>query len=118
MRPDRGEEVELPNFKFEKGCREFRGDKLRIEGDQIVLIEGIHGLIPRLTQSLPAERKIRVYVSALTQLNLDSNNRISTTDNRLLRRMVRDNNFRGNSALTTLGILPRVRRGQLKCTFS
>jgi len=117
VRLDRGEEVELPTFNFEKGCREFRGDKLRVERDQIVLIEGIHGLNPRLTKSLPAERKIRVYVSALTQLNLDSNNRISTTDNRLLRRMVRDNNFRGNNALTTMQMWPGVRRGEKKWIF-
>jgi uridine kinase len=117
QRLDRGEEVELPSFNFEKGCRESRGEKLRIERDQIVLIEGIHGLNPRLTQSLPAERKIRIYVSALTQLNLDSNNRISTTDNRLVRRLVRDNNFRGNSALTTLQMWPNVRRGEKKWIF-
>ena len=117
QRLDRGEEVELPTFNFEKGAREFHGEKLRIERDQIVLIEGIHGLNPRLTKSLPAERKIRIYVSALTQLNLDSNNRISTTDNRLLRRMVRDNNFRGNSALTTMQMWPSVRRGEKKWIF-
>jgi len=116
-RLDKGDEVELPSFNFEKGCREFRGEKLRIEPDQIVLIEGIHGLNPRLTQALPAARKIRIYVSALTQLNLDSNNRISTTDNRLLRRMVRDHNFRGNSALTTLQMWPSVRRGEKKWIF-
>jgi len=117
VRLDRGEEVELPAFNFEKGGREFRGDKLHIERDQIVLIEGIHGLNPRLTQSLPAERKIRIYVSALTQLNLDSNNRISTTDNRLVRRLVRDNNFRGNNALVTLQMWPGVRRGEKKWIF-
>jgi uridine kinase len=116
-RLDKGEEVELPSFNFEKGCREFRGEKLRIGPDQIVLIEGIHGLNPRLTPALPAARKIRIYVSALTQLNLDSNNRISTTDNRLVRRMVRDNNFRGNSALTTLNMWPSVRRGEKKWIF-
>jgi uridine kinase len=117
VRLDRGEEVELPTFNFEKGCREYRGEKLHIERDQIVLIEGIHGLNPRLTKSLAAERKIRIYVSALTQLNLDSNNRISTTDNRLLRRMVRDNNFRGNNALTTMQMWPGVRRGEKKWIF-
>lgn len=117
MRLDKGEHVELPSFNFEKGCREYRGLKLHIEPDQIALIEGIHGLNPRLTQALPAARKIRIYVSALTQLNLDSNNRISTTDNRLLRRMVRDNNFRGNSALTTLSMWPSVRRGERTWIF-
>jgi uridine kinase len=117
LRLDRGEEVEIPTFNFEKGCREFRGEKLRIEPDQIVLVEGIHGLNPRLTQSVPREHTFRIYISALTQLNLDSNNRISTTDNRLVRRMVRDNNFRGNSALTTLEMWPSVRRGETTWIF-
>jgi uridine kinase len=117
MRLDKGEEVELPSFNFEKGCREHRGNKLRIEADQIVLVEGIHGLNPRLTQSVPTSRKLRIYISALTQLNLDSNNRISTTDNRLVRRMVRDNNYRGNSALETLNRWPSVRRGEKTWIF-
>jgi uridine kinase len=117
-RLDKGDEVELPSFNFEKGCREFHGEKLRVEPDQIVLVEGIHGLNPRLTQSVPPAHKFRIYVSALTQLNLDSNNRISTTDNRLVRRMVRDNNFRGNSALATLNMWPSVRRGEKKWIFT
>jgi uridine kinase len=116
-RLDRGEEVEMPSFNFEKGCREYRGRKLRIEPDQIVLIEGIHGLNPRLTQALPASHKLKIYISALTQLNLDSNNRISTTDNRLVRRMVRDNMFRGNPALATLNMWPSVRRGEKTWIF-
>jgi uridine kinase len=117
MRLDRGEEVELPTFNFEKGCREYRGEKLRIEPGQIVLVEGIHGLNPRLTQSVPPAHKLRIYISALTQLNLDSNNRISTTDNRLVRRLVRDNNYRGNSALKTLGMWPSVRQGERTWIF-
>lgn len=117
MRLDKDDEVELPSFNFEKGCREYRGVKLRIEPGQIVLVEGIHGLNPRLTQSVPSAHKLRIYVSALTQLNLDSNNRISTTDNRLVRRMVRDNNFRGNSALATLTMWPSVRRGEKTWIF-
>jgi uridine kinase len=117
MRLDKGEEVELPSFNFEKGCREYRGEKLRIEPDQIVLVEGIHGLNPRLTESVPPAHKLRIYISALTQLNLDSNNRISTTDNRLVRRMVRDNNFRGNTALATLNMWPSVRRGEKTWIF-
>lgn len=116
-RLDAGEEVELPTFNFEKGCREFRGEKLRIEPDQIALVEGIHGLNPRLTEAVPASRKFRIYISALTQLNLDSNNRISTTDNRLIRRLVRDSNYRGNSALATLNMWPSVRRGERKWIF-
>jgi len=117
MRLDRGEEVELPTFNFERGCREYRGEKLRIEPGQIVLVEGIHGLNPRLTQSVPPAHKLRIYISALTQLNLDSNNRISTTDNRLVRRLVRDNNYRGNSALKTLGMWPSVRQGERTWIF-
>jgi uridine kinase len=117
MRLDKGEEVEVPSFNFEKGCRGDHREKLRIEADQIVLVEGIHGLNPRLTQSLPASHKLKIYISALTQLNLDSNNRISTTDNRLVRRMVRDNNFRGNSALATLNMWPSVRRGEKTWIF-
>ncbi len=114
---DKGGDVKVPSFNFEKGKREYKGDKLKIEPDQIVLIEGIHGLNPRLTQAIPQAHKFRIYISALTQLNLDSNNRISTTDNRLVRRMVRDNNFRGNSALTTLNMWPSVRRGEQKWIF-
>jgi uridine kinase len=117
MRLDKGEEVELPYFIFETGRREYRGEKLRIEPDQIVLVEGIHGLNPSLTQSVPTSRKLRIYISALTQLNLDSNNRISTTDNRLIRRMVRDNNYRGHSALQTLTMWPSVRRGEKTWIF-
>ncbi len=117
MRLDKGEEVDFPSFNFEKGCREYRGEKLRIEPDQIVLVEGIHGLNPRLTQSVPPAHKLKIYISALTQLNLDSNNRISTTDNRLIRRMVRDNNFRGNSALATMNMWPSVRRGEKTWIF-
>lgn len=117
MRLDKGEDVELPYFIFETGRREYRGEKLRIEPDQIVLVEGIHGLNPRLTQSVPTSRKLRIYISALTQLNLDSNNRISTTDNRLVRRMVRDSNYRGHSALQTLTMWPSVRRGEKTWIF-
>ena len=117
LRLDKGEEVDLPTFNFEKGCREYRGEKLRIEPGQIVLVEGIHGLNPRLTQSVPPAHKLRIYISALTQLNLDSNNRISTTDNRLVRRLVRDNNYRGNSALKTLGMWPSVRQGEKTWIF-
>jgi len=117
MRLDKGDEVETPSFNFEKGCREFRANKLRIAPDQIVLVEGIHGLNPRLTESVPPAHKLRIYVSALTQLNLDSNNRVSTTDNRLVRRLVRDHNFRGNTALATLSMWPSVRRGEKTWIF-
>jgi uridine kinase len=114
---DNGEEVELPRFNFVKGEREFHGDKLRIDADQLVIVEGIHGLNPRLTRAVPGEHKMKIYISALTQLNLDFNNRVSTTDNRLIRRIVRDNQFRGNPALATLKMWPSVRRGEKTWIF-
>jgi uridine kinase len=114
---DHGEEVELPRFNFEAGKKEFHGEKLKIANDQLVLVEGIHSLNPRLTRSVPIQHKFKVYISALTQLNLDTNNRISTTDNRLIRRLVRDHMFRSNSALTTLTMWPSVRRGEKTWIF-
>ncbi len=115
---DNGDEVELPYFNFEKGgVREFRGDKMRLAADQLVLVEGIHALNPQLTQAVPAAHKFKIFVSALTQLNLDFNNRIATTDNRLVRRICRDNMFRGNNALTTLQMWPSVRRGEKTWIF-
>lgn len=112
-----GEEVELPYFNFLTKQREFRGQKLQIDEDQIVLIEGIHGLNPKLTHMVAAERKFKIYISALTQLNVDSHNRVSTTDNRLMRRLVRDHKFRGHSALDTLQLWPSVRRGEKRWIF-
>lgn len=117
QRLDKGEEVELPKFNFERGRREFKGHKLKIAPDQLVIVEGIHALNPRLTEAVPAEHKFKIYISALTQVNLDANNRISTTDNRLVRRMVRDHQFRGNSALVTLRMWPSVRRGEKTWIF-
>ena len=114
---DHGEEVELPHFNFEAGKQEFRGERLKIAGDQMVLVEGIHSLNPRLTRLVPIEHKLKVYISALTQLNIDSNNRISTTDNRLIRRLVRDYMFRNNTALNTLTMWPSVRRGEKTWIF-
>ena len=114
---DRGREIELPRFNFETGQREFRGDTLKLDADQILILEGIHGLNPRLTETLPEEHKYKIYISALGQFNLDRHNRISTTDNRLLRRMVRDHNFRGHSALTTLQMWPSVRNGEKTWIF-
>jgi len=112
-----GEEVELPRFNFTTKQREYRGERLRIEEDQIIVVEGIHGLNPRLTHMVAPERKFRIYINALTQLNLDTNNRVSTTDNRLMRRMVRDHNYRGHSALETLRLWPSVRRGEKRWIF-
>jgi uridine kinase len=116
-RLDQGAEVEMPRFNFELGAREFRGHTLRIAPDQLVIFEGIHALNPRLTERVPPEHKFKIYISALTQLNLDLNNRISTTDNRLVRRLVRDHRFRGNSALGTLQMWPAVRRGEKQWIF-
>jgi uridine kinase len=112
-----GEEVELPRFNFETRQREFSGKKLRVADDHVIIIEGIHGLNPRLTHRIAADRKFKIYISALTQLSIDSNNRISTTDNRLLRRMIRDHKFRGHPALTTLRMWPSVRRGEERWVF-
>lgn len=107
-----GQEVEIPEFDFKKGEPKAIGRKLRLPERGILIMEGIHGLNERLTPLVPREQKFTIYVSALTQLNLDDHNRISTTDNRLIRRVVRDYNFRGYSALTTLGRWPSVRRGE------
>lgn len=112
-----GDEVELPKFDFASGTRTYKGHTLKLDEDQLLIIEGIHGLNPRLTEGLPAHEKFKIYISALTQLNLDYNNRISTTDNRLIRRMVRDHQFRGNSALATLQMWPSVRSGEKKWIF-
>lgn len=112
-----GKEIEPPRFNFQKHEMEDTGRKLRIEDDQMLIIEGIHGLNPRLTHRVPARNKFKIYVSALTQLNVDSNNRISTTDNRLMRRMVRDRKYRGHSALDTLRLWPSVRRGEKRWIF-
>jgi len=114
---DSGERLELPYFNFHTDQREWKGEMMHIGPDDVVVLEGIHGLNPRLTSSIPVEHKFRIYISALTQLNIDSNNRISTTDNRLIRRMVRDNNFRSHNALRTLQMWPKVRRGEKTWIF-
>jgi len=114
---DRGTAVELPRYNFETGRREFRGDKLQLDDEHLVIIEGTHALNPELTRATPAARKFRIYVSALTQLNLDGNTRISTTDNRLVRRLVRDHQFRGHPALQTLQMWPSVQRGERRWIF-
>ncbi len=113
-----GGEISIPSFNFEKGAREMKeGRTLRLEPDDMVIVEGIHALNPHLTKVIAPEHKFRIYISALTQLNLDAHNRISTTDNRLVRRLVRDNAFRGNPALGTLQMWPRVRRGEKRWIF-
>ncbi|OVE74996.1 hypothetical protein BVX97_06040 [bacterium E08(2017)] len=112
-----GDEIDLPSFNFIAKQREYAGEKMRLESDQVLIIEGIHCLNPRLTEAVPDKNKFRIYISALTQLNLDTNNRISTTDNRLMRRMIRDHLFRGHSALETLRLWPNVRKGEKKWIF-
>jgi uridine kinase len=112
-----GEEVELPVFNFETKQRSFKGERVRLGPDSLLIIEGIHGLNPILTEPVADLNKFRVYVSALTQLSIDFNNRISTTDNRLIRRLVRDRRYRGHSALKTLAMWPAVRRGEERWIF-
>lgn len=112
-----GEEIEQVTFDFGTKGRKLTGRRLRLADDELLIIEGIHGLNPRLTYMVPARNKFRIYVSALTQLAIDSNNRISTTDNRLMRRMVRDKRFRGNSPLATLKSWSSVRRGEKTWIF-
>jgi uridine kinase len=112
-----GREVHLPTFNFKTGLPEYRGNVVRIPERGILLMEGIHGLNDALTPRISPDHKFKVYVSALTQLNLDDHNRISTTDNRLIRRMVRDHQFRGHSAVDTLTMWPSVRRGENEYIF-
>ena len=113
----RGEEVELPRFNFNTGRQEFRGEKLRIDDRTILILEGIHALNPELTPQIPAENKYKIYVSALTTISLDDHNWIPTTDNRLLRRIIRDYNYRGYSARETISRWPSVRAGEDKWIF-
>ena len=113
----RGEEVELPRFNFSFGKKEYKGDKLKIEDNTILILEGIHALNPELTPHIPAERKFKIYVSALTTISLDDHNWIPTTDNRLLRRIIRDFNYRGYSARETISRWPSVRAGEDKWIF-
>lgn len=112
-----GEEISLPKFNFKSGKREESGKKLKIDKDQIIILEGIHGLNPILTSSIKDEDKFKIYISALTQINLDDHNRIPTTDLRIIRRMVRDYNFRGYSAEKTINQWESVRRGEKKNIF-
>ena len=112
-----GKEVEMPTYSFELGKRLYKGNTLRLEEDSILLIEGIHGLNPELTASIQEEMKYRVYVSALTTLSIDDHNWIPTTDNRLLRRIIRDHKYRGASAVESIRRWPSVRRGEEKWIF-
>lgn len=112
-----GEEIDVPTFDFEVGTKRYNGEKMRLKDDQILVIEGIHCLNDKLTSLIPKDQKYKIYISCLTVLNLDFNNRISTTDSRLIRRIVRDNQFRGYSALHTLRMWDSVNRGEEKNIF-
>lgn len=113
----KGEEVELPKFNFVTGKRENSGKKLRIDDHMILILEGIHALNPALTPNIPSENKYKVYVSALTTILLDNHNYIPTTDNRLLRRIIRDYKYRNYSAEATIARWPSVRAGEEKWIF-
>ncbi|MGN0136523.1 uridine kinase family protein [Anaerotignum sp.] len=107
-----GQKVELPFYNFVTGKREYNGDFLQLGEGEILVMEGIHGLNDRLTPEIPAENKFKIFISAITQLNLDDHNRISTSDSRLIRRMVRDFQFRGRSAATTISSWNEVTQGE------
>lgn len=108
----RGEKVFMPTFNFVTGMKEYKGNSLKLGPEDVLVIEGIHCLNDALSYSLPAENKFKIYVSALTQMNIDEHNRIPTTDGRLIRRMVRDARTRGASAQKTISMWPSVRRGE------
>ncbi|MCI8326963.1 MAG: nucleoside kinase [Lachnospiraceae bacterium] len=113
----KGERVEIPTFNFKAGKREYKGNFLQLGADDILVIEGIHGLNDKLSYSLPKESKFKIYISALTQLNIDEHNHLPTTDARLLRRIVRDSRTRGTNAQETIAMWPSVRRGEEKHIF-
>ena len=112
-----GEEVDMPTFNFKKGCKEYLGNKIKMGPDDILVIEGIHCLNDKLSYSLPVESKFKIYISALTQLNIDEHNRVTSTDVRLIRRMVRDSRTRGASPTRTLDMWDSVRKGEEKNIF-
>lgn len=113
----KGEAVDMPSFNFKTGKREYRGRKLTLGADDILVIEGIHGLNDRLSQLIPPEHKFKIYISALTQLNIDEHNPLSTTDERLIRRIVRDARTRGTNATETIAMWPSVRKGERENIF-
>ena len=112
-----GEKIELPTYDFITGLRVYNGEKLRLSEGEILVIEGIHCLNEELSSSLPSESKFRIYISALTQINVDEHNRISSADGRLLRRIIRDYRTRGYSAESTLAMWDSVRRGEESYIF-
>ena len=112
-----GEEIEVPTFDFTVGTKRYNGETMKLEDDEILVIEGIHCLNDKLTSSIPKEQKYKIYISALTVLNIDYYNRISTTDTRLIRRIVRDNQYRGYSAKHTIKMWYSVNRGEEKYIY-
>jgi len=112
-----GDKIEIPKFSFESGTRFYSGETMQMLPENVLIIEGIHGLNPMLTSSIPAEAKFKIYVSALTSLNIDDHNRVSTTDNRLIRRIVRDYRYRKYSARETISRWQSVRLGEEKHIF-
>ena len=112
-----GETIELPRFNFKVGQREYKGDFMTLDESDVLVCEGIHGLNDELSHSLPKECRYKIYISALTTLNVDEHNRVPTTDGRLMRRMVRDYYTRGSSVSRTLGMWSSVRRGEEKFIF-
>lgn len=112
-----GEKVEIPTFDFEVGTKRYNGNTLKLADDEVLVIEGIHCLNDKLTPLIPKEQKYKIYISCLTVLNIDEHNRISTTDTRLIRRMVRDSQFRGYKALHTLQMWDSVVEGEEKNIF-
>ena len=112
-----GEEVAMPTYNFEKGCREYRGNTLRMNENSVLIMEGIHGLNPALTEHIDRQLKYSIYVSALTSISIDDHNWIPTTDNRLLRRIIRDAKYRGTSAQQSIARWGSVRRGEERWIF-
>lgn len=107
-----GKTIDVPSYDFHEGKRHFKGETMTLGANDILVMEGIHGLNDRLTPLIPADKKFKIYLSALTQLNLDDHNRIATSDNRLIRRIVRDSQFRGKDAAATIAMWPSVQKGE------
>ncbi|MDS1003106.1 nucleoside kinase [Clostridium sporogenes] len=112
-----GEEVKIPTFNFKKGKREYNGKNIKLPKNGILIVEGIHGLNPVLTKKIPDKNKFKIYISALTQLNIDNHNRVSTTDVRIIRRLVRDYLSRGYGGEETLKMWPSIKRGEDRNIF-
>ena len=113
-----GKEIDMPTFNFHEGKKEYKGNTMCLDKDEVLIMEGIHCLNDELTFLIPKEQKFKIYISCLTVLNIDYYNRISTTDTRLIRRIVRDNQFRGYSAMHTLKMWPSVNKGEAKNIFA